>query len=218
MNFRDNTCRGTIQDKKEGRDWQHARRYKVSKGHKTCLLSECDAKFGIQSQRLLPFTIQFISDWGFTRTVQCLATVHWQMLKLPFSLQLESKRRSRAAVTDGHYLDVIQSKGERCHTIEGRRMNTQPQLHRHALPSTAQGKFVPHLDLTVVESSPHPGACWTLPAIKTALCCTPAKSCLLPRCQLPDATTSTLSKSLVAWYMGLLAPVLLLFSSCHKII
>lgn len=205
VNFRDNTCRQTVQDdEKKGRGWQHAGRRQVSKWHKICLLlSEHDDTFGIQSQRLLPFTMQFISDWGFIRTVQCLDADHWKMLKFPFSLRLESKRRSRAAVTDSHYLDVMQLKGEGWILI--------PQVYRHALPSTAQDKFVPHLDLTIVDSSPHLGACWTLPAIKTA------KSCLRRR-QLPDAAASTLSKSLVARYTGLLAPTFLLFSGCHKII
>lgn len=134
--------------------------------------------------------------------------VHWKTLKFPVSLHLESKRSCRAAVTAP---DVVQSKGEG--------WMSSLQLHRQALPSTAQDKSVAHSGLTAVESSPRLAGCWTLSAFTTARCCALAKS-RLRKHQLPDLTASTPSKSQEAesGLLGLLAPTFLLLNSCHKII
>lgn len=70
VNFRDNTCKGTFQGKK----------------NRERLMEECN-KFGIQSQRLLPFTILLSVPEGLLGQVQCPATVHWKLLTFPFSLQ-----------------------------------------------------------------------------------------------------------------------------------
>lgn len=100
VNFRDNTCRGIIQDKKKGRDWWDS----------------VMPNLAFSLKYLIPLQSCLSTTEGLLRQVHGLATVYWKMLIYPFNLQLESQRRSRAAVTDSHC---------RYRTIEGWRINTE---------------------------------------------------------------------------------------------